>query len=70
MLPNKEIKDEFICCPVFKLLVCAGAVVTGCLFLVKEVVTRDYDFHGDYIDTMSSQPLMKMEQVLPKETMH
>ena len=38
--------------------------------LVKEVVTRDYDFHGDYIDTMSSQPLMKMEQVLPKETMH
>jgi len=38
--------------------------------LVKEVVTRDYDFHGDYIDTMSSQPLMQMEQILPKETMH
>ena len=38
--------------------------------LVKEVVTRDYDFHGDYIDTMSSQPLMQMDQILPKETMH
>ena len=38
--------------------------------LVKEVVTRDYDFHGDYVDTMSSQPLMQMDQILPKETMH
>ena len=38
--------------------------------LVKEVVTRDYDFHGDYIDTMSSQPLMKIDQIMPKETMH
>ena len=38
--------------------------------LVKEVITRDYDFHGDYIDSISSQPLMKMDQILPKETMH
>ena len=38
--------------------------------LVKEVVTRDYDFFGDYIDSRSSQPLAQLDKIITKETMH
>jgi|TARA_A100000172_G_scaffold73598_1_gene55233 hypothetical protein len=37
--------------------------------IVKEIVTRDYDFYGDYIDSMSSQPLVQIEMI-PKEMLH
>ena len=37
--------------------------------IVKEIVTRDYDLHGDYIDSMSSQPLVQIEMI-PKEMLH
>tara|TARA_R100000773_G_C4220382_1_gene119058 strand:+ start:3926 stop:4138 length:213 start_codon:yes stop_codon:yes gene_type:complete len=38
--------------------------------LVREVITRDYDFFGDYIDSRSSEPLAQLDKILPKETMH
>jgi len=37
--------------------------------IVKEIVTRDYDLHGDYTDSMSSQPLVQIEMI-PKEMLH
>ena len=37
--------------------------------IVKEIVTRDYDFYGDYVDSMVSEPLVQI-QMIPKEMLH
>ena len=37
--------------------------------IVKETVTRDYDFYGDYHDAHISQPLVQI-QMIPKEMLH
>ena len=37
--------------------------------IVKETVTRDYDFYGDYHDSHISQPLVQI-QMIPKEMLH
>lgn len=37
--------------------------------IVKEIVTRDYDFYGDYVDSMVSEPLVQIEMI-PKEMLH
>tara|TARA_R100001163_G_C4887551_1_gene82064 strand:+ start:279 stop:488 length:210 start_codon:yes stop_codon:yes gene_type:complete len=37
--------------------------------LIRETVTRRYDFFGDYHDDSSSEPILQVQQI-PREHLH
>ena len=37
--------------------------------IVKETVSRDFDFYGEYIDSFTSQPIVQIHMI-PKEMLH